>query len=107
MAFGAELVADDRVELWQEGEGIRARAPAALKGLIEARYLGILTAAPSAETAICAIVDLDVAEMDRLPVRRVQRFLDRDIPVFRRVESPHFPAALIQFLKSGVLDPDV
>lgn len=106
MAYGADLVADDQVHLWSAEGAIRARSPAALKGLVEARYLGILTAEPAAETVICAIVDLDQVETERLPPRRQQRLLDQDIQVIHRAEGPHFAAALIQFLKSGALDPD-
>ena len=43
VALGAELVADDRVQLRREEGQILARAPAAIAGLIEARGIGIST----------------------------------------------------------------
>ncbi|OIQ38792.1 MAG: serine kinase [Roseobacter sp. MedPE-SWde] len=106
MAYGADLVADDQVQIWQQGATVWAGPPAALSGLIEARNFGILTAAFVKDTAICAIVDLDEVEAERLPPLRYESILGQKIPAFRRVEGPHFAAALIQFLKSGCLDPD-
>ena len=106
MAYGAELVADDQVQIWQQGGAIWARSPAALRGLIEARNVGILTATAAPETAIYVIVDMDQIETVRLPPRRLERLLDQEVQIFRRVEGIHFAAALIQFLKSGALDPD-
>lgn len=105
MAYGADLVADDQVQVWQQGRDVWARSPAA-EGLIEARFVGILTVAAAKETAICAIVDLDQVETERLPPKRHQALLGQQIQVFHRAECSHFAAALIQFLKSGALDPD-
>jgi len=106
MAYGADLVADDQVQIWQQGATVWAGPPAALSGLIEARNCGILTAAFVKDTAICAIVDLDEVEAERLPPLRYESIFGYQIQTFRRVEAPHFAAALIQFLKSGCLDPD-
>lgn len=106
MAYGADLVADDQVQIQRHGNALQARAVAALAGLIEARYFGILTAATAETAKLCAIVDLDLVETERLPPRRVERLLEQEVQVFHRVEGAYFAAALIQFLKSGVLDPD-
>ena len=106
MAYGADLVADDQVQICQRGVTLRASPPAALTGLIEARNFGILTATFAKASAICAIVDLDEVETERLPRLRYESILGQKIPVFRRVEGQHFAAALIQFLKCGCLDPD-
>ncbi|MEP2716752.1 HPr kinase/phosphatase C-terminal domain-containing protein [Pseudophaeobacter sp.] len=106
MAYGADLVADDQVMLWRETQGVMARAPSALSGLIEARHLGILTAQPLEEVALCAIVDLDQLETDRLPKRRFETLLEQEVQIFHRVDGPYFAAALMQFLRSGALDPD-
>ncbi len=106
MGYGADLVADDRVQLWQEKGLVLARAPVALRGMIEARGLGILRAEALPQAEICAIVDLDHLEEARLPVQRFERVLGQDIVVFHRLEGAYFAAALLQYLKSGVLDPD-
>jgi HPr kinase/phosphorylase len=43
LAMGAKLVADDRVDLFEQDEVLWACAPASLAGLIEVRGLGIVT----------------------------------------------------------------
>jgi HPr kinase/phosphorylase len=63
---GALLVADDRCELFMEGDAIRARAPAALAGLIEVRGLGIMALPCAGEARIALVTRLAV---DRAIVR--------------------------------------
>ncbi|MFV3076643.1 HPr kinase/phosphorylase [Niveispirillum fermenti] len=65
---GAQLVADDRVDLVRGGDGrLLARAPQALAGLIEVRGLGILPV-PSVDRApLVLVVDLD-GPGERLPL---------------------------------------
>lgn len=106
MGYGADLVADDQVQIWREADLIKAQAPEGLRGLIEARYMGILQAVTNVDTAICAIIDLDHLETERLPVQRYERLLGQKIAVFHRVEGAYFAAALIQYLKAGAVDPD-
>ena len=105
-AYGADLVADDQVQIRREAELLLASAPTALSGLIEARYMGILKAETSGVATLCAMVDLDHLETERLPVPRYDRLLDQRLVVFRRVEGAYFAAALIQYLKAGAVDPD-
>ena len=102
MALGARLVADDRVVLSREAEGVpMARSPEALRGLIEARGVGLLRA-PSDEAAIVSlIVDLGTVETERLPPDRSTEVLGHPIPVVHKVESPHFASAILQYLKGG------
>lgn len=107
MGYGADLVADDRVQLWRQGGQVMANAPDSLAGLIEARHLGILRAASQGPVPLCAIVEMDRLETERLPRRRHAALLGQDLMVFYRVEAAHFAAALLQFLKAGVMDPDV
>jgi serine kinase of HPr protein (carbohydrate metabolism regulator) len=69
---GAELVADDRVELTTEGERLYAAAPPALAGLLEARGIGILKVAHRARAQVVVVVDLVAAgeTVERLPEGR-------------------------------------
>ncbi len=106
MAFGAELVSDDRVLLRRQNEHLFARAPKAIAGLIEARGIGILKAKCAQETPVRAIVDLDRVEVDRLPAQVFEVILGISLPVLRRLDAAHFAPALIQYLKCGALDPD-
>lgn len=106
MARGAGLVADDRCELHPIPGGLELRAPQAISGLIEARGLGILRASPVAAAQLHAIVDLDHLASDRLPRHQEAEILGCALPLLYRVDAPHFAAALIQYLKSGAIDPD-
>ena len=99
MAHGAELVADDRTELRAEGGRVIARAPAAIAGLIEARGMGILRAEPRGQAAVALVVDLDRVEGDRMPQVRKTPLLGIDLPLFHRINGPHFPAAILQYLR--------
>lgn len=66
---GWMLVADDQVELRPAGEELLAEAPAALRGLIEVRGLGLLEGQPSLSPApLRLVVDcLPRAAVPRLP----------------------------------------
>jgi HPr kinase/phosphorylase len=75
IALGAELVADDRVDLRRAGEGLVLSAPPAIAGLIEARGAGILRMPACREAALALIVDLDRSETERLPRHRSREVL--------------------------------
>ncbi|NIZ15294.1 HPr kinase/phosphorylase [Phaeobacter sp. HF9A] len=106
MARGAQLVADDRTEIWREQDQLWARAPEAIAGLIEARGVGLLRAKAVAQVQLHVIVDLAQLETERLPRHVTQQILGLSLPRLNRVEAGFFPAALIQYLKGGALDPD-
>ena len=64
MAFGATLVADDRVCLQRAGAALLASAPPTIAGLIEARGIGLLRArAVTAPVPVAALIDLDRVEL--------------------------------------------
>lgn len=106
MAFGAQLVSDDRTEIRVQGDGLMACAPKAIAGLIEARGVGVLHACITAKIQICLVVDLGYEETERLPCHQKTEILGCNIPVVGRVDAPHFIPALLQYLKAGALDPD-
>lgn len=101
MALGAVLVADDKTCLRKTEGGLLAMAPAALKGLIEARGVGILTAETCDTAIVRLIVDLEQVEVDRLPPRRSDNLLGQTLPVLHNVRAAHFAAAILQYLKGG------
>lgn len=101
MALGAALVADDRVALRRDGDAVIADAPPAISGLIEARGLGLLHAEATGPVPVFALLDLDRDEPDRLPRAREVDLLGLPVPLLWRAEGPHFPAALVQFLRTG------
>lgn len=65
---GAILVSDDRTELCIQGGHLVARPPAELRGLIEARGLGIIELAHAHKARIALAVSLD-EKPERLPER--------------------------------------
>jgi HPr kinase/phosphorylase len=103
LAWGCALVADDRTELTREGERLVARCPMAIRGLIEARGVGLLQAEALEEAEIAAIVDLLVVE--RLPPWREEAILGVRLPVLHKPLNGPFAAALLQYLKGGRAAP--
>ncbi|WP_299688706.1 HPr kinase/phosphatase C-terminal domain-containing protein [uncultured Tateyamaria sp.] len=103
--MGATLISDDQTELYLQNDTLWGRAPDTIAGLIEARGLGLLHA-DAAPAPICAAVDLDTIETERLPPQRSIKLLDREVPQLHKVESPAWPAALAQYLISGRSDPE-
>ncbi|SLN45365.1 HPr kinase/phosphorylase [Roseisalinus antarcticus] len=101
MAWGARLVADDSTVLSRAGAGLTAACPPSIRGLIEARRVGILNAEPVAGAAVVLAVDMERVEYSRLPPRRSVSWLGVDIPLIFRVDAPHFAAAILQYLKAG------
>ncbi len=69
----AELVADDRVHLDLAGDGLLARPPAALAGLIEVRGLGLRRLPFRPEVRLALVLDLASQDAERLPAAHVQR----------------------------------
>jgi HPr kinase/phosphorylase len=70
LAMGAKLVADDRVDLFEQEDVLWAGAPASLAGLIEARGLGIVTL-PYAQSARIALAVQLGANAARCPHHEV------------------------------------
>lgn len=101
MALGAALVADDRTELWREGDAVMAGCPKTLKGLIEARGLGLLNAEATGPVPLSLVVDLAEVEVERLPPRRSREILGQSVTLVHKLDSPGFPAALLQYMKGG------
>ncbi|TNF62997.1 MAG: serine kinase [Rhodobacteraceae bacterium] len=101
MAWGAALVADDRTEVSRQDGRLWAKAPPAIAGMIEARGVGLLAADPAGPVPLSLAVDLSATETERLPPLREITLLDTHLPLVHRVESGHFPAAVLQYLKGG------
>lgn len=101
MAFGACLVADDRVELHAEGGALLASAPPRLSGLIEGRGAGILRAETLPRARLVLAVDLAREETERLPPAREIAFLGMSLPLVLRLQHGHLEAVIMQWLKGG------
>ncbi|HUO88295.1 MAG TPA: hypothetical protein VMU08_03900 [Rhizomicrobium sp.] len=65
---GGRLVSDDRTELFIEDGRLRARAPAALAGLMEVRGVGVISLSYETAADIALVVELvAAAAVPRLP----------------------------------------
>jgi HPr kinase/phosphorylase len=101
MSRGARLVADDRVLVARHGASLVASAPAALRGLIEARGVGLLRAEPIEAAALALVVDLDAPAAARLPHPREIAYLGVQIELISGHGVPNLEASLVQLLKFG------
>lgn len=101
MALGARLVADDRTIVSDAGDHLAASCPAATRGLIEARGVGLLRAAPPAPARVALAVDLARREVERLPPRRRIVFLGHEIDLVHGPVTAHLAAALMLYLSGG------
>lgn len=104
MAMGARLVADDRTEVTATDQGLAARCPAAIRGRIEARGIGLLRADPLDQAPLALVADLGKEETDRLPPRRMITILGQGLPLVLGRRDNHFPAALMVYLQGGRQD---
>ena len=86
---GAELIADDLVELTRNGDQVMAAfpsdAPQELKGRIEARGLGII-AVPAVDRPVALALVIEAtpaADMPRMQKSEFYQWFDIDIPAVR------------------------
>lgn len=101
MAFGARLVSDDRTVLTLRDGRLHATCPPAIRGMIEARGLGILNVDAVDGADVVLAVDLGKEESERLPPHRSVTYLGRTVDLVQAQRNPHFPAALLAYLKGG------
>ena len=106
IALGAELVADDRVDLARDGAGVVLAPPARLAGLIEARGVGILRMPHRAGVALALAVDLDRPPAERLPRRATRDLLGWPCPVILGRGRDGLASVLALVLRHGLVDPE-
>jgi HPr kinase/phosphorylase len=88
---GAVLVADDRVDLVSRGVALIASAPAALRGRMELRGVGIVDMPSMPEAPVVLLVDLvDADAVERLPAPEAVVLLGHAVP---RLALPAFEAS--------------
>jgi HPr kinase/phosphorylase len=101
IARGGDLVADDRVELVAEAEGVRAAAPEALAGLIEVRGVGILRLRAAPPTRLRLVVDLDRGPGARLPERSKIALLGHDLELIGGRSIPDLDVIVTVLMQRG------
>lgn len=107
IALGAELVADDRVDIRRLADELILSAPPAIAGLIEARGTGILRLPAMKQAPLVLMVDLDQAETERLPARRTREILGMPVPVLLGRGRRGLAALTMVLLRKGeLMDPE-
>ena len=101
MALGADLVADDRTRLRREGPAVIADAPDTIRGMIEARGVGVLRVRAAGPQPLALVVDLDRESDARLPPPRHTDILGVSFPLVCGSHYSHFPAAVLIYLNHG------
>ena len=101
LSLGAGLVADDRTEVTALGGQLTARCPAPIRGLIEARGVGLLRVDPVASARIVLVADLGQGEDQRLPPLRKITILGCALDLVLHPQNDHFPDALMLYLRHG------
>jgi HPr kinase/phosphorylase len=100
----ARLVGDDRIELAVSHGRLLARPPQALAGLIEVRGLGVRRLDYEPVAVIGLVVDLAVAEAERLPEAAGEEIEVAGIKLPRLAIGPGadpLPAVLARLLTTG------
>ncbi len=101
MSRGAALVSDDQTIVFRQGATLFADAPAAIRGQIEARGIGLIAAQPAGATPVALAVDLERAEAERLPPARTLVILGVKIQLICGRGTVNLAPAILQYLKSG------
>ncbi|WP_135450789.1 HPr kinase/phosphorylase [Tabrizicola caldifontis] len=101
MALGARLVADDRTEVVAIDNRLIARCPPAIRGLVEARGVGLLRAETSGEVPVVLVADLGRTEEQRLPPYRRITLMGCELDLVLHPRNDHFPEALLLYLRNG------
>jgi HPr kinase/phosphorylase len=101
IALGAELIADDRVDIKPDKTGrLWLTAPANGAGLVEMQGFGLLRLAACPGAALKLIADLDHGETGRLPPRRERVLAGIACPVILCKGRPGLAAALTCLLRA-------
>lgn len=101
ISLGAVLVADDQTDVTRHGDTLVASGPAPIRGLIEARGVGLLRSPPLDSAEVVLVADLGQTETDRLPPQRWITILGCELSLVLQPQNDHFPDALMLYLRHG------
>jgi serine kinase of HPr protein (carbohydrate metabolism regulator) len=112
LAAGARLIADDQVMLASAGNEILASAPAALRGMIEVRGIGVMRMDADAEGRVALIADLAdtrsvAAEpLERMPERRNCALMGLTLPWIKLAPFEASAVAKLRLALDVATSPD-
>jgi len=101
IGLGARLVADDRTRIVDRDGWPWLVAPERLRGVIEARGVGLIKLAHDAAVPLRLIVDMGATETARLPEPATGEVLGQDIRRIQRVDGPHFAGSIVALSEGG------
>jgi HPr kinase/phosphorylase len=105
MAYGCNLIADDQTIVTRQDDALMAFCPPTIRGRIEARGVGILTAAHAPKATLVLAIDMNQTETQRLPIPRSYPLLGLSLPLLHKADTPSFAAAILQYIKQDQSDP--
>lgn len=106
MAMGADLISDDQVILRRNGDQVVADAPDQIRGMIEARGVGLLRAKTVSLVPVGLVVDLGRPGQTRLPRLQYVDILGIKVIAVAQDYGPHLGSVIRQCILGGIIDPD-
>ncbi len=105
LALGADFLADDAVTVRASAEGVMLGCPDNIKGMIEARGVGLLTVTAIEKAKLAIVVDLDKTADTRLPAPRYARYFGSEFPLILGKDNPDLGAVVWCLLGGGQILP--
>lgn len=99
MAWGADLVADDRTLLRVVDGKVLAEAPPNLPSLIEARGIGLLPARLVGPVPVGLVIRMEPVETARMPEPATCCVLGHNVTLIHKSESAHFAQGVLQYVR--------
>ncbi len=107
MALGADLVADDAVQLSESTGKVWLSCPASIQGMIEARGVGLLSVKSIEKAMLAFVVDLDETPEKRLPEPKMVSLFGVNFPLICGKGNPDLAAVIWCLLGGGQVLPTV
>lgn len=101
MAYGADLVADDALNLSSVGEGVLLTCPENIRGIIEARGIGLLSVKSIDQARLAFVVHMDKNAQQRLPAPESMSVLGVEFPLISGKDFQNLAAAVWCLLGDG------
>ncbi len=107
IGLGAVLISDDLTRVSSGENAPTAHAPDRMRGVIEARGLGLIYVPVLDHAPVKLVVDLAQVEEERLPPSRPVTFVvNQPVRTVWRVDAASFPSALFNMIKHGRYEHD-